>query len=107
MFMLHPIFPNNDNIIEVNFHRSKQNQVKINTDLTVLSVVGDRFLQSDFLPCIRRPQNQKLDAGEEVTLKKSVAKDRQNFQFSVNFNLDLFGWKFTSVLINEPDEFVQ
>ena len=55
----------------------------------------------------RRRQNRKLDAEEEVTLKKSVAHDGRNCQVSVNFNLVMFGWKFISILINEPDEFVQ
>ena len=44
---------------------------------------------------------------EEVTLKKSVAHDGRNCQVNVNFNLVLFGRKFTSSLIYEPDESVQ
>ena len=43
-------------------------------------------------------KTQKWDVEEEkVTLKKSVAHDRQNCQVSVNLNLVLFGWKFTSI----------
>ena len=45
--------PIQHNLDKTNKLSSKQNQVKIGTDLTVLSIVGNRLLQSDFLLCIR------------------------------------------------------